>query len=262
MDTVVDEQPSQIDLTVEQRRPTPNLRLVFDPHGAEREAAVDCEADVFEARFGDSRQDLVDAFGAYEDSTVWLALLDDATGTAVASSRLITPGPAGFRTLDYLADEPWSLDPATTVDAAGLDLSTTWDLASLSVRPRHGAHGQVWTAAICHGLYRTAEANGVTATIAVFDEGARARLASVGICFRTLPGASTEKFCGSPASTPVYVPMVAIREEQRRRSPEAFKLIYQAQGLSEVQIPSRTGFELSRPAVVDLATLDRAAQVV
>jgi hypothetical protein len=226
------------------------VRLVFDPQGAERQAAAHCEAAVFLDRFGDGPELLEECFGPHEQDTTWLALLDDS-GVAVASARLVVPSAAPTKFEVYLSEEPWFLDPAASMAAVGLDRATTWDVASISVRRRSHGEGALWTAALCHGLFQVARANGVSATVAVLDEGARQLLALNGIVYTTVPGTWTADFCGSPASTPVYADMAAMVAEQRRAFPEAYRLITMGLGLDGVQLPGLAGFRLP-PRELDL----------
>ena len=225
------------------------LRLVFDPVGADLAAAVRCETEVFADRFGETREHLDDSFRGFEDATVFLALVDGA-GEAVASARLIVSGPAGTKTEQYMAAAPWGIDAAGSMAAAGLDMRTTWDVATLSVRRRSRESGALWTAGLCHGLFQVARANGVSATVALMDEVARQRLASVGISYRTLPGGFPAPIDGSPASTPVYADMQSMIDNQRRHLPEAYRLITLGVGLDGIELPDFSAYRLRR--TVDL----------
>lgn len=222
-----------------------SLRLVFDPRGSDLEAAVACETDVFQDRFGETREHLDASFVGYEDASVFLALVD-ASGTAVASARLLVPGPAGTKTAEYMSAEPWGMDAQASMAGAGLDPATTWDVATLSVRRRSHATGALWTAALCHGLFQVARANGVSATVALMDEVARQRLAMMGIVYTTLPGASSQAFDGSPATTPVYADMQTMIDNQRRQLPDAYRLVGLGHGLDDIDLPPLAGFVLRR----------------
>ena len=217
-----------------------DLRLVFDPVDADREAAARCEADVFGERYGESRA-LLDAFFApHEAATTWLALVDP-DGIAVASARLVLPSATPLNWDVCVSGAPWAMDPATAFAACGIDRSTTWDVASISVRRRSRGTGALWTAALCHGLFQVARENEVSATVAILNEPARYLLDSSGIIYATVPGASTRPFLGSPASTPVYADMEALVANQRRHFPEAHRLITMGMGLEGIQVPSVEG---------------------
>lgn len=228
---------------------TTRTRLLVDPRGDALEAAKVCEADVFDARYGDGRQVLDDWFATHEHASVFVSLVDD-DDRAVGCGRVILPGPAGLKAEESLVDD-WGVDPAETFAAVGLDPATTWEVASISVRPRTAGEGVSWTAAVLHGLLELTRENGARAVVAVLDEGARSLLARLGIDFHALPGCAPRPYCGSPASTPVYVVLDAMKADQRRRMPEAHRLVTLGQGLLDVDVPPAHEFLLS-PAVLDL----------
>lgn len=231
--------------------PQDELRLVFDPTGSDREAAADCEADVFFERYGETREHLDAFFGPHERATAWLALLD-GTGTAVASARLVVPSSAPLNWDVCVAGAPWHLDPVTALEGCGVPRLATWDVASISVRRRSRASGALWTAALCHGLFQVARENEVAATVAVLNEPARHLLDSTGIVYSTVPGASTHPFLGSPASTPVFADMEAMVANQRRHHPEAYRLITLGRGLDGIRVPPPEAFALRTRTAVDL----------
>lgn len=246
--------------TTAERHPhllTPGVRLVVDPRGDALEAARACEADVFDARFGDGRAVLDEWFASHEHASVFVALMDDG-GRAVAAGRCILPGPSGLK-LDQSLEEDWQVDPGATTAAVGLDPATTWEVASISVRPRPDGVGQVWTAALLHGLLELTRVGGATAVVAVLDEVARALLGRAGVTFQAFPGCSPRPYCGSPASTPVYTVLDAMRSHQRRTAPEFYRLVTQGAGLHGVELPDPAQFVL-RPRVLDLRAVPEPAR--
>ncbi len=231
------------------------LRLVFDPVGPDRDAAVDCEADVFFDRYGESREMLTEFFQPHEAATTWLAVVD-AEGTAVASARLVLPSAAPLNWDLCVSGAPWHLDPSEALAACGVDRSSTWDVATISVRRRSRGEGALWTAALCHGLFEVSRENEVSATVAVLNEPARQRLDSMGIIYSTVPGAATHPFLGSPASTPVFADMAALVANQRRHFPEAHRLVTLGKGLDGVHVPPAAELRLRPRAAVDLRPVD------
>lgn len=235
--------------------PTTTVRLVVDPRGDELEAARVCEADVFDARFGDGRAVMDEWFASHEHTSVFVSLMDD--DRAVAAARFVLPSADGLKLDESLVDD-WQVDPALTTAAVGLDPATTWELASISVRPRPDGVGQVWTAALLHGLMELTRVNRATAVVAVLDEGARTLLARAGVTVHALPGCAPQPYCGSPASTPVYTVVDALRQHQRRAAPEAYRLITLGQGLDGVVLPEASAYELRRDVLDLRPARDRA----
>ena len=93
------------------------LNLHFDAQGDLLESARQCEEDVFLQAFGNTRAQLDEEYGPYDDQSVFVAVSDDA-GHVVGACRLITPGPAGLKTLNDVARQPWGIDGLRSASAA------------------------------------------------------------------------------------------------------------------------------------------------
>ncbi len=224
------------------------LTLHFDPEGDLLEATRECEAAIFAHRFGDTRAALDRDFAIYEDACTFLALTDEA-GEVVAQARFITPSDVGLKTLHEIARPPWSIDPERAVRAAGMDLEHTWDVATLGARPGSGGAGIRHAIALYHGVVQVCTANDVRGGTAIFDEGARALLAGVGLHYPPIPGTAPAPYIGSPSSVPVYVDVAAMLDRQRRTEPEAHRLVTLGTGLDGVVVPSREHFRLARDRI-------------
>ena len=85
------------------------LYLNFNVGGALLEAAKDCEEAVFLKAFGNTRAQLDDEYGPYGAQSVF-ATVSDENGFAVGACRIITPGPAGLKTLNDVKGDPWFVD--------------------------------------------------------------------------------------------------------------------------------------------------------
>ena len=93
-------------------------------------------------------------------------------------------------------------------------------------------------AALYHGLVAGGRANGVTTMITIVDQRARTLLHSVGLATHVLPGAAPAEYLGSAKSTPAYAHLAAVVDHQRRRMPDAYRMITLGVGLSGVALPS------------------------
>lgn len=225
-----------------------SFRLAFDVRGVLRDAAFNCEADIFLRNYGVERAAHIAEFAPYEPSSVFLAVLDEI-GDPVSVMRLIVPSEVGLKTLHETAGAPWHLDGPRVARAAGLDLTTTWDVATLGVPLGIGRHRFAVTAALYHGLVVAARENGVRSLVMNLDERVRTILTVTGLITNALPGAGPLPFCGSSASTPVYghcAPMLAM---QRRANPDAYRLIAHGVGLDGVSVPPSSAFVLNRQPV-------------
>ena len=221
------------------------LRLVFDVRGELLEAARQCEAEVFLARFGNTAQQLDDAYGKYEPDTHFQAVLD-RTGRVVAASRLVFPGPNGLPTMDGVAAPPWNFDPiqaAEATAAAGLDLDRTMDISTFAVRD--GLHKLSFGASygIMYGLFAAMAANQVASVLAIIDAVPIQLLRDVGVIFHPIPGSTGRPFFGSPDSTPMYGHLDEVLATQQRLAPRAYQALGHGIGLN-VEVPPVAGFRL------------------
>jgi hypothetical protein len=228
----------------------PMHRLVFDPRGDVLEAARACEADVFLARYGNTREQLADEYGPYEAQSVFLAVVTP-DGQVEAAVRFIVPGPAGLKTLVDVGREPWSADAAAGLGAIGLQEHQCWDIATLSARDER-ADGVSHVAALYHGIAMATRANGIAATVAILDIRVRRMLSGVGLHYRTIPGTRVRPYLGSAASVPTYAEMTELLDTQRREDPDSWRLFVLGNGLGGVTLPGNDAYVLPRQRVLDL----------
>jgi hypothetical protein len=232
------------------------LSLRFDPEADLLAATRDCEAEVFLRVYGNTRQQLEDEYGPYEHASVFIALADDS-GDVVGACRLIRPNEFGLKSMDDAARPPWSLDVARSVRAARLDLSQTWDVATLGCRRGLKGPGRLASAALFHALVLAVRANEVRSAVMIIDERVRALLAAAGMTGHTLPGAQPARYLGSAASTPVYRHCDEAFDQQRIRNPDAHRLFTQGIGLDGIHVPSLAEFRF-----VERVGVGSSAQVV
>jgi hypothetical protein len=234
------------------------LSLRFDPEADLLAATRDCEAEVFLRVYGNTRQQLEDEYGPYEHASVFIALADDS-GDVVGACRLIRPSALGLKSLDDAGRPPWSLDVARSVRAARLDLTQTWDVATLGCRRGLKGPGRLASAALFHGLEQVVRANEIRTAVMIIDERVRALLASAGMTGHTLPGAQPARYLGSAASTPVYRHCDEAFDQQRITNPDAHRLFTQGIGLDGIHVPPLSEFRFAERAGVGVG---RSAQVV
>jgi hypothetical protein len=219
------------------------LRLVFDPTGDVLSAARECELHVFARTYGNTVRELQVEYGPYENETVFLAVVD-ANDDVLAVCRLIVPGPAGLKSLKDAGRPPWCVDGVRAARAARIDLSRTWDVATIGVRSDRGAARLLTAAALYHGIVLAARANRVRSVVMIMDERARRLLTAIGVRTSALPGTRAAPYLGSPASTPLYLHLAEMLDNQRRTNPEGYRLIGQGIGLDGVSVPEPAAFRL------------------
>lgn len=212
------------------------LRLVLDPVGAELEAALACEAEVFQTTYGNTAEEFEREYGPYADHTGFMALLDE-TGSALGVTRFIAPGPAGLKTLNDTARPPWGVDGTRAVRAVGIDPERTWDVATIAVR-RAAGRTALCAAALYHGIVSAARANGIESIVMIMDARARRSLSAAGLHPQVVPGTGTGEYLGSTHSTPLWANLHRLFDQQRRTDPASYRLIYHAIGLDGISLPS------------------------
>lgn len=180
------------------------LRLLVAHSAEERDAARRVESDVFLQAFGNTPAVMEREYGPYEARSRFVAVLDEHSGRALGTIRLITAGPTPVKTLADVAGEPWHLPVADSLGAVDLTPGTVWDVASLAVDPRYrtGAAGAEITLALCHGVWRYASDLGVAGLVTVLDDRVLRVLRVLGLPWRPMAGAASRPYLGSPASTP------------------------------------------------------------
>lgn len=217
--------------------------MQFDPQGDVLESARECEAEVFLRWYGNTREQLDEEYGDYEDSSVFLTIADQG-GVVVAAARLLAPGgSAGLKTLADVGRPPWSIDGRRSAAAVGLDLRSTWEVATLGTRLDAGVANRL-SFALYHGLIAVQRANTMTSFVAVLDERVRRLLSSVGLTTRALPGTTAAPYLGSSSSTPVYTHCAPVLAVQRTTFPDAHRLIALGVGLDGIAVPEPAAFRL------------------
>jgi hypothetical protein len=236
------------------------LYLHFDVDGELLTGARDCEEEVFLRAFGNTHDQLVDEYGSYEDHSFYLAVAD-AAGYVYGSCRLIESGPAGLKTLNDVARDPWRADGYRAARAVGMDPSRTWDVGTLGVRDVARGQGLMVAIALYHGLVLSTRANEIPWITAILDGAIRRILNSADYVMPTLPGLASAPYMGSTSSTPVWAHCASVIDRQRQVNPDAYRLMSQGIGLDGISVPGTSAFQHRRAARVEL-DLARATGVL
>ena len=224
---------------------TTPLRLVIDPTGDLLEAARECEADIFLRTFGNTREQLQAEYARYEDASFFIVLADP-NDKVFGVCRLIRPSEAGFKSLNDLAEPPWSIDGERAARAVGVDLASTWDFATVGVHPDIDSSVRMFAAiALYHGVLTAGRVNDIESVVMIMDDRALQLITAGGITTHRLPGTKSEPYLGSPGSTPVYGNFAEMVDMARRTNPDTYRLIVQGVGLDGVTVPELEAFRLA-----------------
>ena len=235
------------------------LNLHFDVRGDLLEEARQCEEDVFLQAFGNTRAQLDDEYGPYNDQSVFVAVADDS-GRVYGACRLITPGSTGLKTLNDVSREPWGIDGERSARLANIEIDRTWDIATLGVRRDYRGGKLMVALAMYHAIMKATRINEIATAVAIMDDHAHRVLSGAGYLFSALPGTRPAEYLGSPSSTPVYGHWSGLADAQRRTHPEAYRLITQGIGLDGIAVPDDASFEL-RPHLVPVPSEGKSRSV-
>ncbi len=178
---------------------------------------------MFLQAFGNTPEVMQQEYGPYDDRSRFVTVIDDSTGRAVGTARIILPDATGeVKTLTDVAGAPWHLSVPDSLRAAGLSGSPVWDSATLAVHPRHrrNATGAEVTLALVHGLWRYTRLSGVRGAVTVLDDHVLASVQELGVPWTPMVGATSQSYLGSPASTPCLLLIESFAESIRARRPE------------------------------------------
>jgi hypothetical protein len=240
--------------TWEETAVNPLLNLHFDVRDELLDATLDCEESVFLESFGNTRNQLEEEYGPYNDQSLFIAVSDDS-GLVVGACRIIRPGSQGLKTLNDVGRQPWGVDGMRSARAAGIDIDRTWDIATIGVRRQYRGPRLMVAMAMYHAIMRSTRINDVATATAILDSAAFQVLADAGYLFTTLPGTAPAPYLGSESSIPVYGHWTGLADAQRRMFPELYRLITLGIGIDGVAIPDDEAFDLQRkPILVAVAS--------
>lgn len=174
------------------------------------------ERDVFAEAFGDTPELLAAEYAPYEAASTFFVAVDAGSGEPAGVIRVITPSPAGFKSVEDLGR--FTDRPVPELLDGRVDLARTWDIATLAVSPAHRA------GAVSKALYATvctaAEHAGITNYVAVLD-AAVLRLLQWQLRGMFVPyeGVAPAPYLGSDRSVAVWSDLVAWRQRLAAEDP-------------------------------------------
>ena len=222
------------------------LYLHFDVRGDLLDAARQCEEEVFLQAFGNTRAQLEDEYGPYNDQSLFMAV-SDSRGDVVGACRILSDGPAGLKTLNDIQRDPWRVDGMRSAGLAGIDPARTWDIATLGVRRDFRGPKFMVALSMYHGLLKAGRVNEMQTGIAILDLKAYEAMLGAGLTFAALPGTRPASYLGSESSVPMYGHFSEVADAQRRTQPDLYRLVTLGIGIDGVSVPDDAAF-LRKPA--------------
>lgn len=199
------------------------------------------ERAVFLETFGNSTDLLAEEYAPYEDTSVFICVVDHLRRLPAGVLRVILPSAAGFKSLNDL--EPWWGEPARAmIERTGLamDLDKTWDVATLAVLPDY--RGKATMGLVSLGLYQTltmtAVRSGMDWFVAILDMPAYRMIRwKLRMTFTGYKGVPAMPYLGTPANMPVWCQISEGKKRLEVADPVLHDLLFEGTGLEPAMRP-------------------------
>jgi len=209
------------------------------------ELARHVERVVFMETFGNTPELLDKEYAPYEDSSIFLCVVDHLRRLPAGTMRILLPSGAGFKTLDDVASF-WGEPVSTMATRTGIeiDLARTWDIATLAVAPEY--RGKATMGLVSMGLYQalavTTPRCGIDWLLAILDVPVfrmirwKLRMPMAGFT-----GVKAQQYLGSPASMPVWCNVGDTERRLAVSDPDLHALYFKGVGMEPALRPLDLG---------------------
>jgi hypothetical protein len=217
------------------------------------------EYSVFLEAFGNTPDQLAREFGPYEQSTLFIIVLDHLRRLPAGVMRVVLPSPAGSKSLNDLA-LVWGEPAKTVFERTGLTLdpARTWDIATLAIAREY--RGKAAAGLVSMGLYQTlslaARGCGAEWFVAILDLPVfRLIRWKLRLIFAGFKGITALPYLGSAASIPAWCDVVAAERRLEATDPYLYEILVVGRGLE----PAVRPLDLSRCSCLTARPREAAA---
>jgi hypothetical protein len=174
------------------------------------------ELEVFWDQFGNDRELLASEYGPYNDSSTYILLIDHQESLIAGMVRIIEDSDLGLKTLHEIERaEGWqkSFDDIRTHHDLAYARSDLWDVAGLAVRHAWRAHagGGMVSVGLYHGVVIGALLAGKQGLVAALDDVVADLMIAFGSPWERVCGLPSIAYEGSPATSPMIIPVPSLR---------------------------------------------------
>jgi hypothetical protein len=166
------------------------------------------ERSVFLEAFGNTEDDLKEEYRIYEESSLFILVLDHLRHLPAGVIRVVRPSPVGFKSLNDL-QPTWGESAAVLMERTGLNFppEKIWDVATLAVPPEYRARAVGGLVGM--GLYQTltmaARASRIELLVTILDMPVFRMLRwKMRMIFAGYRGIGPKSYLGSVASMPSW----------------------------------------------------------
>lgn len=215
--------------------------------GPDEELAAEAralEATVFYETFGNTPDMLAAEYGPYEDTSVFIVVIDNHRARTAGMIRLILDGHGSLKSMTDIADEPWSMPLDRALAGAGitdLDTAEALDVTTLAVHPeyRGASTSGLVSLALYQAVVQTAVAGGFRWLVTILDVVVLELInGSTQAPFRFYPGVGPMRYLDSPSSVPVWCDFVEYEPRLRAADPAMGEILFDGTGMEAAISPA------------------------
>jgi hypothetical protein len=229
----------------------------FAAHEPESELARHVEREVFYEFFQNTPELLAAEYGPYEDTTLFLCVLDHRRRLPAGVIRLVLPSPAGLKSLDDV-EAVWGHRLDEVLEPTGMSFETdrVWDVATLAVDAEY--RGRATDGLVSLALYQAVAQLALRCNarwvVTILDLVVLNLVQeATSHAFERFSGVEPLRYLDSPASLPVYCDLDAYFPRLETADPSMHEILYDGRGLE----PAVRPLDLE-PALAHLLPGDRA----
>lgn len=194
------------------------------------------EGEVFLEAFGNTPEQLLEAYAPYEMRSFFICVMDHRRRIPAGSMRVIIPTPdeARCKTIDDL-ESNWEASAQRLRSSGGMPIPVTkaWDIATLAVSKeyRGGATNGLVALALYNAFVQPARILGVDWAVGIIDN-VLLRFSYLHLCrpFEAFSGLEAQPYLGSEASTPVWCQLSAWSDRLHVGAPTLGESIFSGAG--------------------------------
>lgn len=168
---------------------------------------VECE--VFGEFFGNTPASMVEAYSQYEEHSVFLLVVDQASLLPAGALRIITNSSHGLKTLNDLEEEPLKISTPSVLEYHRIDdPMNCWDVGTLAVLKnyRGQSHDHIISSMLYGLFYAEVSRARVDHVVAMLDKVAWRQLTEMLVVpFITIAGSAPFTYLGVPNTRAAYV---------------------------------------------------------
>ena len=221
--------------------PQPFGVYAFAAHEPESELARHVEREVFYEFFRNTPELLAAEYGPYEDSTLFVCVLDHRRRLPAGVIRLVLPSAAGLKSLDDV-ESVWGHRVGDVLERTDMSLEAdrVWDVATLAVDAEY--RGRATDGLVSLGLYQAvaqlALRCNVRWVVTILDVVVLNLIQdATSHAFERFPGLGPRRYLDSPASLPVYSDLDAYFPRLETADPSMYEILYDGRGLEPAVRP-------------------------